>query len=225
MQYDNIKSMVKRVIPISAVARDLILNLASESKDVSYIVRDVKKRLDETVTPIDVKQFLVNSKHKLADLRKGASLVAQISNQTLLDKANRVINRSLDRMLDDDAKLEEAKTLYANNDIDLQEYERRVDKLLPADIDQVLKIVEKIDKRIEATMPKGNDQAPIMPGLPSGMNDPVLTASLNKAIAEGNPIEVQRILWGGKTEPAKPSASPNREPIEGAIASPDTPTK
>ena len=194
-------------IPIAlrpAIVKLLAADVSPEK--IAFELNDPEKKIELEVS--EILRFKNSQKQKLANARKEVAQETAVTVTELLSLADRANRKALERSLRDIDRQEEYDRMFENDEITADEHSHYTAKLRPLDVNDVIKISESLEKRLE----KAKGVTPPNAGLqmPNGF-DPLLMASLSEAIKNGDPIKVQQILWGGKDALPAPASSRTEE--------------
>lgn len=182
--------------------------VAQYGKDMITIKRILNEEfnVDETIEHLE--RLKKNSAAQIAKARSELRCRYEKTHDfmRLFNKTGVIIERRINKAMRDDRKLESLDAAYSNGLIGKMEYKRRVAVLSILSTSDLLKLADYC--RPQAPVSPNNTLPP--PSSPNNTIDTAAMASLQAAIANGDTVELQRIMWPKNKDEDPEAPSPKK---------------
>lgn len=188
-------------IPISDAMRPVAMTLiAKGGKTYEELSDEMNTKYQTPIEPKELERLARTSSAEISKLRKEIRKAVQADAKKMLKKVDTILTKALDRTINDMDKLENLDALFAAGLIDREQYSQGTEKLKIMPIKEVIQVANHISE----SAPKTNVPQQQVPGN-SNSDSPTPDYSeaaqeLARAIANGDPVEIQRIQYGGNSK-------------------------
>lgn len=188
----------------SANQRVFITSMLSMNASDDAVIESVKSKFKYDIDQSMIDQYKIDEEKAIIRERKKIGIKPSTDNEVdnVVTRAAALLNKRLNRGIADQAELESISRQYAKGDIGIDEYVRQKSLLLEIPTTELLKIMDALTpkpepagragkKANEASMPDSSEP-------PAETMSPEQIKELSDAIAKGDAIQIQKIMYPKK---------------------------
>lgn len=176
--------------------------LAQHGKRYSTIANLLMDEFNILASEAQIEAIHKAARDKIARYRQEfvGKLAEQYDYSVMMNKANLLLKRRLNRAIRNDEKLEALNTALELGSITKKEYSLRKHALETLSVSEVIKIVDRISPFVDSGSPVSLSEN-VIETKKSEAEGKDKRDALIKAMSEGNTVEVQRLMWASSEQP------------------------
>lgn len=171
---------------LNAAQRMQVFALLARGDNSTEINRFLKKNYDITLTPKAYTDMRQRNRETIEAMRSTIVEHQALEAEALMQKSRKILNRKLDIVSSDIDRLEEAKEMLANGDIDHKEFQNIKMQLDKVNLVEISNVSKSLFDQTKLASSDDETRAPA--------SNALQTEALLKAIKNGDTVELQRII-------------------------------
>lgn len=222
----KISDREREPIPLPFSMRDVLYNLLARhgASDKTFPrIADILLEEYNTIVSVEEIERIYNANRlKVVTIRKGQREGLAVQTEKLLNRTNVLLEKELTRASKDMDKRDALDAALEAGAIDDREYKRAIKNLRVLTIGDIVKLGNYLTPKAPAAPPPPLLPSPHLQSLIGDPNSPAesaLSKELADAVAKGDTVEIQRILWS-----QNPSAQSNLVDVQQQTAEKNPPS-